>query len=65
MFLSLPCLALTIFNTAPGVKGLSQEYFQNTDILCLNETEASLSTTAYTILLHLSYKQMYIHRWKG
>ena len=35
-------LAVTILNTAPGVKGLTQEYFQNTDILCLNETEVSL-----------------------
>ena len=60
MFLS-SLLAVTIFNTAPGVKGLSQEYFQNTDILCLNETEASLSATAYTIL----QLQMYTCRWKG
>ena len=42
-YVSLSSLsAVTILNTAPGLKGLSQEYFQNTDILCLNETEVSL-----------------------
>ncbi len=34
-----PSSVLTILNTAPGVKGLEREYFENTDVLCLNETE--------------------------
>ena len=29
----------TILNTAPGLKGLGREFFENTDILCLNEKE--------------------------
>lgn len=33
--------ALTILNTAPGVESLSEEFYSNTDILCLNETEVS------------------------
>ena len=52
--------AVTILNTAPGVKGLSQEYFQNTDILCLNETEVSLiyNTIHYAPTLRI---HVYIH----
>lgn len=30
---------ITILNTAPGVKGLDKQFFENADILCLNETE--------------------------
>ena len=37
-------LASTIFNTAPGVKSLGPNHFNNTDILCLNETEVSPHT---------------------
>lgn len=33
---------LTLFNAAPGMAGLSDEFFQNSDILCVNETEAEL-----------------------
>jgi len=34
----------TLFNTAPAVEGLSDEYLQNSTILCCNETEAELLT---------------------
>lgn len=31
----------TVFNVAPGQSGLGQEFFDATDILCLNESEVS------------------------
>ena len=30
---------ITIFNAAPGQAGLEDEFYKNTDILCVNETE--------------------------
>ena len=35
---------LTILNAAPGVNGLSDEFYRHTDVLCVNETEVSIST---------------------
>lgn len=32
-------IATTIFNAAPGQAGLDREFYQYTDILCVNETE--------------------------
>ena len=34
--LSVVC---TVLNAAPGVGGLGQEFFDATDILCVNESE--------------------------
>lgn len=36
--------ATTIFNPAPAVEGLSEEFLRNTSILCCNETEAAILT---------------------
>ena len=38
MFFNLSAVT-TVLNAAPGLKGLSREFFESTDILCLNETE--------------------------
>ena len=37
--LSVVC---TVLNAAPGVGGLGQEFFDATDILCVNESEVRL-----------------------
>ena len=34
----------TVFNTAPGLSSIKQELFDNTDVLCLNETEVHNTT---------------------
>lgn len=40
----------TVLNAAPGVGGLGQEFFDATDILCVNESEAELIIgNSYTI----------------
>ena len=36
-----PSAVRTVFNVAPSQAGLGQEYFEATDILCLNESEVS------------------------
>ena len=36
-------LVKTLFNAAPGQSGLGEEFFTNTDILCVNETEVSVN----------------------
>ena len=36
-----PAAVRTVFNLAPGEVGLGQEFFEATDILCLNESEVS------------------------
>ena len=37
--LAVPTAVRTLFNVAPGQAGLGQEFFEATDILCLNESE--------------------------
>jgi ribokinase len=38
------CGAVTLFNAAPGSTELTKEFYQFTDILCVNETEAEIIT---------------------
>ncbi len=33
----------TLFNAAPGQAGLKDDFFTNTDILCVNETEVRIT----------------------
>lgn len=42
---------VTIFNAAPGLAGLKNDFYQFTDILCVNETE--VYTCMLLILLFL------------
>lgn len=43
-------IVTTLFNPAPGVTELPEEVYNNTDILCLNETEVGTLKDHVTII---------------